>query len=339
MKVPLIMQMMCIIVLKFSVCRYSCDTSCFHVPVHVLEEWWQGFFFLFYFLLASSKPEGSVLPEATLALLTWNGFIGISFNWNGSFWVIWLLSSEPRSCWYLWFLFFDLLEPSSSQSLRILCFPLDIPQHRALVSSLNSPPAHRAWSSSPGCAGMICSLAGNHWELEGSPDSWANLLFLTNTVCGSSREMRGDWGCKMQGERSEPAKKRGSLGVFNPGWCPWCTEVTPGLSWVISCSNHILQPNCSGDEPSASPRESQEFWGLLPVQLPGKGTPKLLQIICHWKIDWVSSPKTFCHLKWTLGEGKAHSLSLKLHVSTASQFKCFLMMIRFLLLKIQVEIG
>lgn len=65
-----------------------------------------------------------------------------------------------------------------------------------------------AWSSFPGCAGMICSLAANKWDLEGSPDSRANLLFLTSTVCGSSGEMREDGGCKLQGERPEPAKTR-----------------------------------------------------------------------------------------------------------------------------------
>lgn len=55
---------------------------------------------------------------------------------------------------------------------------------------------------------MICNLAANEWDLEGSPDSRANLLFLTSTVCSSSGETREDGGCKMQGQRAEPAEMR-----------------------------------------------------------------------------------------------------------------------------------
>lgn len=55
---------------------------------------------------------------------------------------------------------------------------------------------------------MICNLAVNEWDLEESPDSRANLLFLTSTVYESLREMKEDGDCKVQGENFESAKTR-----------------------------------------------------------------------------------------------------------------------------------
>lgn len=56
------------------------------------------------------------------------------------------------------------------------------------------------------CGGMICNLAVNEWDLEESPDSRANLLFLTSTVSESLGELKEDGDCKVQGKNSASAK-------------------------------------------------------------------------------------------------------------------------------------
>lgn len=178
-------------------------------------------FFLFCFVLfARSKPEDSVVPEATLALLTcprhcrdgfqqWHHSERAVFGWFGHAGGTGLFSpGRARSSWsgwYLWFLFFDCTWTLIPQSLRLLWFPLSIQQNRALVLSPKAvSPAHHG----PGAASL--DVLGWFADLEGSPDSRANLLFLTSTVFWSSGKMREDGGrgCKMQRQRSEPAKTK-----------------------------------------------------------------------------------------------------------------------------------
>lgn len=62
-----------------------------------------------------------------------------------------------------------------------------------------------AAASLAGCAGMICNLAVKEWDLEGIPDSRAELLFLTSTVCESFGEVKDDGGCEVQRESFESA--------------------------------------------------------------------------------------------------------------------------------------
>lgn len=72
---------------------------------------------------------------------------------------------------------------------------------------------------------MICNLAVSEWDLEGSPDSRANLpffsffFFLTSTVYDSLREMKEDGDCKLQGEHFESANACSLLllGIFQTG--------------------------------------------------------------------------------------------------------------------------
>lgn len=86
---------------------------------------------------------------------------------------------------------------------------------------------------------MICNLALNQWDLEESPDSKANLLFLTSTVYESLREMKEDGDCKVQGENFESAKTRFLVALVNfktrVVFLMYCDYSCIGLDGETSC--------------------------------------------------------------------------------------------------------
>lgn len=223
MKVPLTTQTTCISVLKMNVCRYSCDTSSFHVASPSLKD--GGSFFPFFCLQGANlralcylRPllycwlvqDTAGMDFSSDIILKWQ-FLG-DLTMQGALGSLVQPQAEPGPrgpADISDFCSLSVLKPSSPRAWDFCDFPWIFTRTELLCSSQKLSPSMKwAWSSVPGCAGMICSLAANKWNLEGSPDSRANLLFLTSTVCRSSGEMREDGGCKMQGERPEPAKTR-----------------------------------------------------------------------------------------------------------------------------------
>lgn len=291
-------------------------------------------FFLFCFaLFARSKPEDSVVPEATLALLTWprhcrDGFQQwhhserAGFGWFGHAGGTGLFSlgraRSSWSCWYLWFLFFDCTWTLIPQSLRLVWFPLSIQQNRALVLSPKAVSQHTTGLEQ---LPWMCWHDLQTWKGAQIPEQ---ICFSWQVQCSGPRgwwEKMGGW--KMQRQRSEPAKTKF---LIAPGDLK--SEVVSLMHW--GCSWFLLDNFVFKSQSPAklqwgwvsdSPRESQELWGLLPLQLPAKGTLKLLQIICHLEDFLPFFTQNILPFKmdtWT----EQSSVSLKLHVSTAGQLKC-----------------
>lgn len=190
----------------------------------------------------------------------WFGFAAVQTCREQSVSVHFHSQAETGSPWLIWhhwyavlWLYMNSRSPAVETSVISLKYSsAPVLQNRALLSSSSQMLLDNTWwacaaASLAQCGGMICNLAVNEWDLEESPDSRANLLFLTSTVCEPLREMKEDGDCKVQEENFKSAKTRFLVAPGNsktravimiPPACPG--------QWNTLRSNHVHQQNMSG---------------------------------------------------------------------------------------------